>query len=200
MAIRITRNEAGNCINFIGSTAPAYWNACLSAEINSEDSNRINIINDIRSQFGAGDQYEFYAVPYTDFSDRDGVAFSSAQDVVDYVNENANVQGLGSTGISLANLDVNFRLDATSTSIIMNTGSSFGVNTIQAVANADNTIHIHAVSPTTPNSGDTANPRKHFEKLDHTRVSIDNTSVSGTLTDVVNSLNAFSSKQEQPQR
>jgi hypothetical protein len=48
MAIKISRNEAGNCINFIGSTQPAYWNACLSAQINNEDNSRINILSCIR--------------------------------------------------------------------------------------------------------------------------------------------------------
>ena len=37
MAIRIVRNDTGNCINFVGSTQPAYWNACLSAEVDAED-------------------------------------------------------------------------------------------------------------------------------------------------------------------
>ena len=47
MAIRIVRNEAGNCINFFGSSNPTYWNACLSGEVDSTDSNSVNVINDI---------------------------------------------------------------------------------------------------------------------------------------------------------
>ena len=47
MAIRIVRNEQGNCINFYGSSNPTYWNACLSGEVDSTDANSVNIINDI---------------------------------------------------------------------------------------------------------------------------------------------------------
>ena len=72
MAIRITRNDAGNCINFVGSSNPAYWNACLSAVINSEDPMRVDIINDIRSENEDETQYEFYAVNYADFKDKNG--------------------------------------------------------------------------------------------------------------------------------
>jgi len=91
MAIRITRNEQGNCITFVGSSNPAYWNACLSAQINATDTSRIDIINDIRSANSAETQYEFYAVSYLEFADKDGIAFASAQELVDYINVNANV-------------------------------------------------------------------------------------------------------------
>ena len=86
MAIRITRNEAANCINFVGSTNPAYFNACLSAEINSEDGNRINIINDIRTRTGGITAYEFYAVLYTDFVDKDGTARQTHPTPVSYTH------------------------------------------------------------------------------------------------------------------
>ena len=35
MAIKIKRNDAGNCIEFQGSSNPVYWNACLSGEVDS---------------------------------------------------------------------------------------------------------------------------------------------------------------------
>ena len=94
MAIRITRNEAGNCITFVGSSNPAYWNSCLSAQLNEGDPNRVDIINDIRTSNDPTTQYEFYAVRFEDFADRDNNAFTSAQEMVDYVNANANVIGL----------------------------------------------------------------------------------------------------------
>lgn len=189
MAIRISRNEAGNCINFIGSTQPAYWNSCLSAVINSADSSRVDIINDIRSENDADTQYEFYAVSYTDFGDRDGNSFASAQEMVDYINTNANVIGVSDVGADLTGVDVNFRLDQTSTSIIMDNGSAFGVNTIKAVADTDGTIHIHAIGAGVPSGSEAANDHKHFEKLEHTRVSVNGSAVAGGLTDVVNTLN-----------
>ena len=189
MAIRITRNDAGNCINFVGSSNPAYWNACLSAVINSEDSNRVDIINDIRSENEDETQYEFYAVNYSDFADKDNNAFTSAQAMVDYINENANVIGVSGVGADLTDTVVNFRLDQTSTSIIMDNGSSFGVNTIKAVPDEDGTIHIHAIGAGVPNDEQDENDHKHFEKLVHTNVQINGNAVSGGLSDVCNALN-----------
>ena len=189
MAIRIQRNDAGNCINFIGSTAPAYWNACLSAQINEGDSSRVDIINDIRSANDPNTQYEFYAQDYTDFADKDGNVFTSAQEMVDYVNANANVLGISDTGADLTGEDVNFRLDQTSTSIIMDNGAAFGVNTIKAVADTDGTIHIHAIGAGLPNGSEEADTHKHYERLEHTRVSINGVAQSGGLNDVVNELN-----------
>jgi len=69
MSIRIVRNDTGNCINFVGSTQPAYWNACLSAEVDAEDPLRINIINDIRTVEVGETVYEFYKISFTDFVD-----------------------------------------------------------------------------------------------------------------------------------
>lgn len=90
MTIRIVRNQDGNCINFVGSSNPAYWNACLSAQVDSEDADRINVINDIRT--GGGDPvYEFYKVPYTEFVDADSNPFASAQDCADYITAQAHV-------------------------------------------------------------------------------------------------------------
>ena len=188
MAIRITRNEEGNCITFVGSSNPAYWNACLSAEINENDSERVDIINDIRTANEDTVQYEFYAVRYQDFADRDNNVFTTAQEMVDYVNENANVIGLSSSGKDLTNTDVGFRLDDTHTSIIMDNGFAFGVNTIKAVAGTDGTIHIKAIGTGTPENG-TAGDKEHFTHIDHTRVSVNDVAVSGGLSDVVNTLN-----------
>jgi len=189
MSIRISRNAEGNCINFIGSSNPAYWNACLSAVINADDNTRLDVINDIRSANDADTQYEFYAMDYTDFADKDGNSFADAQAAVDYINANANVTGVSDTGTDLTDILVNFRLDDTSTSIIMDNGSAFGVNTIKAVGDVDGTIHIHAIGAGVPSGSTEASIHKHFEKLIHTNVSVNGTAVAGGLQDVVNTLN-----------
>ena len=189
MGMRIVRNAEGNCINFVGSSNPAYFNACLSATVNALDANAVDVINDIRTANDENTQYEFYSINYTEFLDKDGNAFADAQAAADYINENANVLGLSESGASLTGTDVNFRLDQTSTSIIMDNGSSFGVNTIKAVANEDGTIHIHAIDGGVPSGSEEAGDKKHFEGLEHTRVSVNNAAVSGGLNDVVNTLN-----------
>ena len=189
MAIRITRNAQGNCINFVGSSNPAYWNACLSAQVNADDPNRFDVINDVRSANDQNIKYEFYAQDFNDFADKDGVPFNSVNEAIDYINENANVLGVSNTGVDLTGVAVNFRLDETSTSIIMDNGSAYGVNTIKAVADVDGTIHIHAIGAGQPNGTDEPNTLKHFEKLDAGLVSVNGNAVSGGINDVVNVLN-----------
>lgn len=90
MAIRIIRNEAGNCITFQGSTQPAYYNACLSGEVNAQDANRVNVINDLRSVPG-DTKYEFFGVPYTELETAEGNQFASAAEAAQYITDNANV-------------------------------------------------------------------------------------------------------------
>lgn len=106
MAIRITRNNEGNCINFEGSSNPTYWNACLSGEVDSELPDTINIINDIQTAQTGEVQYEFFRIPYTEFEDRDGNTFDTAADAAAYITDQANVIGLNTTGLDLTNTDV----------------------------------------------------------------------------------------------
>ena len=102
--IRIVRNEAGNCINFYGSSNPTYWNACLSAEVDSVNTNTINVINDIVTGQTGIPQYEFFRITYTEFIDKDNNSFNSAQDVADYITLNGNVSA--PTDISVSYLGV----------------------------------------------------------------------------------------------
>ena len=93
MAIRIVRNEQGNCINFYGSSNPTYWNACLSAEVDSTVTDSINVVNDVITAQTGITKYEFFQIPYVEFTDREGT-IATAQDAADYITENANVVAL----------------------------------------------------------------------------------------------------------
>ncbi len=96
MTISVRRNAAGNCVTFVGSSQPVYWNACLSAEEDPGVPNTVNIINNIRST--PGDTYfEKYQIPYTEFTDADDVGFANVTDCVAYINEQTSV-GLGDPG------------------------------------------------------------------------------------------------------
>ena len=86
--IRIVRNEEANCINFEGSSVPAYFNACLSA---TAVGDYINIKNDIRSALSGEEFFEFSDIHYSEFEDRDGNTFTSAIDTADYITLNGNV-------------------------------------------------------------------------------------------------------------
>ena len=144
MSIRVVRNEQGNCVNFVGSTQPAYWNACLTAEPAEQSATQINIRNDNRSIDLAEPIYEFFRIEFTEFQDADGNDFVDRQAAIDYINGAARVTGLGSdeVGTDLTGQSVCFSLDDTSTSVLLDIGYSYGVNTIKAVPNADGTIHI----------------------------------------------------------
>ena len=180
MAIRIVRNEEGNCINFYGATNPTYWNSCLSGEVDSTETDSVNIINDIITAQTGETQYEFFRIPYTEFTDADGNGFADAQTAADYITEKANVVGLGGGGTDLTGIVVCFKLDDTSTSIMLDNGYSYGVNTIKALDTGDGLITLQS------QLGDIT----HFTKLDHTNVCDgDGTSINGGLNDVINYLN-----------
>ena len=179
MAIRIVRNEQGNCINFFGSSNPTYWNACLSAEVDSVNTDSVNVINDIITSQTGTTQYEFFRIPYTEFVDSDGNSFVDAQAAADYITEKANVIGLGGGGTDLTGQNVCFKLDDTSTSIMLDNGFAFGVNTIKAVAEGGD---INIVSEL----GDIV----HFTNLQVGYVCGDDGNVvAGGLNDVINYLN-----------
>jgi hypothetical protein len=191
MTIRVSRNAAGNCLNFIGSSLPAYYNACLSGAVDSDLPDTVNVVNDIQTANNpnAEIRYEFYQIPFTEFADSDGNSFANAQETADYITEQGNVLGISDTGTDLTGVAVNFRLDQTNTSIIMDNGSAFGVNTIKAVPNVDGTIHVHAIGAEAPNTAATANEHKFFEKLESTNVSVNGVAIGGGLNDVANALN-----------
>ena len=180
MAIRIIRNEAGNCINFQGSSNPTYWNACLSGQVDADDNTRVHVINDVITGLTGEVHYEFYAMPYTELEDKDGNAFADAQEAADYITANANVIGLSGDGIDLTGQDVCFHLDATSTSILLSTGHSYGVNTIKAVAEGGD-ISIVSI--------DTNESITHFTGLEVGRACIGSDVIAGGLNDVINALN-----------
>ena len=180
MAIRIVRNEQGNCINFYGSSNPTYWNSCLSGEVDSTDTNAVNVINDIITSETGITQYEFFRVPYTEFVDIDGNAFADAQEAADYITAKANVTGFSNEeSTDLIGQTVCFKLDDTSTSIMLDNGFSYGVNTIKAVPDSDGTIHIKS------ELGDVT----YFKGLEVGNACIDTLTVSGGLNDIANALN-----------
>ena len=82
-------------------------------------------------------------------------------------------------GHDLLDKVVDFKLDATSTSIMLDNGYAYGVNTIKAVDLGNGLITIKSIQ------GDL----EHFINLDHTNVTIDGISAVGGLNDVINVLN-----------
>ena len=179
--IKVIRNRAGNCVNFIGTTNPAYWNGCLTAEVDTTDSNLVNVINNLRTEDVNAPDYEFFKIPYTQFQDRNGNAFSSSVDVVTYINEEANVVSNTGQFVLSDNDALDFSLDATETTILIDNGDSFAVNTIRAVANAEGHIDI------LQHTGDIT----IFEKLRVANTSINGVPVNSNQAFAVNELNSL---------
>ena len=106
----------------------------------------------------------------------------TTQEVVDYINGQSQLTGSSGgdgTGTDVTDLSIDFKLDDTSTSVMLDNGYAFGVNTIKAVAGEDGLINIVS------EQGDLV----YFTKLDHANVTVNGGAVSGGLNDVVNTLN-----------
>ena len=181
MSIKIVRNSAGNCVNFVGSSNPVYWNSCLSGEVDSSDSSKINVINDVRTIQAGSSVYEFYQIPYTTFAEADGTAFASSTECADYITRQCNVATNTGQFILSASDTLNFTIDATNTTILVDNGDAYSVNAIRAVANDDNHINI------LQHTGDVA----LFTDLRVVNTSINGVAVSSILATAVNELNAF---------
>lgn len=106
----------------------------------------------------------------------------SRDDVVNYINQEANdFQVISSTTVG-ADVAVDFALDATNTTILMSNGASFAVNSIRAAASDDGlTIKIVAH----------ASDVVHYDTIDHEDVTINGADTSGSVSEVVNLLNAL---------
>ena len=184
--IRIVRNKAGNCINFLGTTNPAYWNACLSAQINPDDANSIDIINDIRSATAEDTIYEFFRIPYTEFRDADDNPFPDATTAAEYITANANVATNIGADIKVTPNDFfDFQRDITNTTIFIDNGDAYSINELLASDPGDGTITITKRFSNNPD-----NTNVMFG-INHQNVTIGGSSAGTTLNGVINALNSL---------
>ena len=188
MPINITRNDAGNCINFVGSTDPAYWNGCLEGQVSAGTTDRIDVINNVRTQAAGETKYEFYRIPFTNFADADGVAFPDAATCAAYITAAANVAGDTGT-YDLTDVDfLDFHVDATDTTVLLDNGDSYAVNSIQAADSTDG--HIMIVTHT--------NDKVLYRGLRVANATIGSVPVNANLALAVNELNALFSQAGSP--
>lgn len=145
MAIKISRNDAGNCINFIGSSNPTYWNAVLEGEVSERDTNLVNVINSVRTVESDNTVYEFFEIPYTEFADKQGNAFEDASECAQYITDNANVSGNQGSFIFSEVDTLDAVRDTTNTTVLFSNGDIFAVNSLQAIAADNGTITIRTV-------------------------------------------------------
>ena len=176
-------------IFFLNSTVDPKPMGTIVASLKSDEDRIVIQRNDRFEADGVTFRTIFRRMNPTRIQNRDGQDLVgtlgySTQDVIDYINAQANLQGVtggDSTGTDLTGLSVCFKLDATSTSIMMSNGFEFGVNTIKAVANDSGFIDIKS------ELGD----RTHFSNLEAGLAckGEDDTVIAGGLNDVINYLN-----------
>jgi hypothetical protein len=186
MQIRIVRNDAGNCINFYGTSNPTYWNACLEGVINSDNPNNIDVVNKIRSVEEETTVYEFFNLPYTVFLDRDENSFESPAEAAAYITEQANV--LGDTGAYIFSQTdlLDAQREETDTTVLFSNGDIYAVNSLRAVAADNGTITIQTVR------GD----RQIYTNLRFYNVTVEGGTISfNTIEAAVNRLNEVLSGQ-----
>ena len=147
MAIKISRNDAGNCINFFGTSNPTYWNAILEGEVSPNNSNNVNVINTVRTQEINSDEkvYEFYEIPYTEFVDKDGNAFENASECAQYITDNANVLTNQGTFVFSQTDTLDAQRDETNTTVLFSNGDIFAVNSLVALEDSNGTITVRTI-------------------------------------------------------
>ena len=182
MSIRIVRNSAGNCVNFVGSSNPVYWNACLSAEEDPGLPGTVNVINDVRTLTEGTTQYEFYQLPFENFERSDGTTFASASECASYITAESNVASNTGQFVLSDSDQIDFRLDQTGTTILLlDNGDAYAVNSIRAAENDSGHIDILR------HTGDTI----IYKDLRLHRAYINEVQVTQVLATAVNELNAL---------
>ena len=176
-------------IFFVNSTVDPKPMGTIVASLKSDEDRIVIQRNDRFEADGVTLRTIFRRFNPTRVQNRDGQDLVSTlgystQEVIDYINAQANLQGVtggDSTGTDLTGLSVCFKLDDTSKSVMMSNGYEFGVNTIKAVANGAGFIDIKSML------GD----RTHFSNLEAGLAckGEDDSVIAGGLNDVINYLN-----------
>ena len=180
MTIRVVRNDAGNCVNFYGTSNPTYWNACLVALPDPTYPNLISVKNEIRSVEEGEDVFEFYQLPFDLFVKADGSAFVDRDEAVEYISEAAHVIGNTGTFILSDTDTLAFEKTVDGTTILVDTGDSFALASIRA-ERVGETIKIT----------DHAAKKDLFTNMVPSQMTFGGSALSSDLDSAVNQLNAY---------
>ena len=184
--IRIYGDITKGCIFFDGSTVEPKFLGTILAEDKADEPDRFILFRTDRQDSEGNNRQVFKRMKSNRIQNSDGIDLVDAlgyttTEVVAYINEQANLTASVNPVVdtSLNGVEVSFKLDATSTSIILNNGYQYGVNTIKAMDTGDGLITIKSIE----------DARILFTELSHSNVDINNVDVSGGLNDVINTLN-----------
>ena len=186
--IQIYGDSNKGCIFFDGSTVEPKFLGTIISTVKADETDRV-------------------VIQRTDRVERDGVTFRklfrrlkatrvqnqagenlvadlgySAVEVAEYINQQASNYSAGGAVRPALDEHPNFVLDATSTTIMVDNGENFGVNTLKAVLGADGLVDILSAD----HSG---NAIVHYEDCPHENLQINGDFISGGPQDVINALN-----------
>ena len=182
--IKIFSDTNKGCIFFDGSTVEPKFIGTIAASIKSDEADRIVIVRNDRYE---ADQITFRKLfkrlnpsRVQNEAGENLVADLgyTIQQVVTYINgEASDFQQSSSVDVDSS---IDFSLDATSTSILVSDGNSYGVNTLKAILGSDNLVYIK----THDNTHVTV-----YKINDENNIQINGAAVAGGLSDIVNTLN-----------
>ena len=186
--IQIYGDTNKGCIFFDGSRVEPKFLGTIVASVKADETDRIVIERtDVFRRDGVTFRSLFRRLKATRVQNRDGqnligdLGYSVA-DVVVYINAEASNYSAG--GAIRPELDEhpNFVLDATSTTIMVDNGENYGVNTLKAILGPDGLVDIVS-------SDHSGNSITYYEDCPHENLQINGDFISGGPNDVVNALN-----------
>jgi hypothetical protein len=184
MTIQIKRNNAGNCITFVGSSKPVYFNSCLSGRVNPDDSSRIDIINDINTTDVNNPAFEFFAVDYTLFRDADNNSFATAQEAADYITAQGNTIGNTGTFELQGHNSLSFTKTTDGLTVLVDNGDAHALETLSARVDQNDNTKLEITNHTAS--------RVLYSNITPSNVLYDNSLLlTGSINDMVNQLNAY---------
>ena len=187
--IQIYGDTNKGCVFFDGSRVEPKFLGTIVASVHPTEENRIVIERtDLFKRDGVSFRVLFRRLRAGRVQNRDGQNLVSdlgytVQDVVLYINQQASAFAATGSAVRPA-LDEtpNFSLDATQTSVMIDNGDSFGVNTIKAVVGVDGLIDIVS-------SDHSGNAQSFYEDIPHANCQINGVSLTGGPQDVADKLN-----------
>lgn len=186
--IQIYSDTQKGCIFFDNSTVEPKFLGTIVAEIKADETDRIRVYRtDRRESDGVTFRTIFKRLNPSRVQNQDGqdlvgtLGYTIAE-VVDYINEQASSYQAATAARPALDDHPNFALDATGTSIMVDNGESFGVNTIKAILGDDGLIDIVS-------SDFSGNAVAFYEDCPTDVFQIAGNTVTGGPNDVVNKLN-----------
>ncbi|MCP3660363.1 MAG: hypothetical protein GY830_08695, partial [Bacteroidetes bacterium] len=186
--IQIYGDSNKGCIFFDGSTVEPKFLGTIIATVKADETDRVVIQRTDRvERDGVTFRKLFRRLKATRVQNQagenlvDDLGYSVAE-VAEYINQQASNYSAGGAVRPALDEHPNFVLDATSTTIMVDNGENFGVNTLKAVLGPDGLVDILSAD----HSG---NAIVHYEDCPHENLQINGDFISGGPNDVVNALN-----------